>query len=167
MNELIDLWEKVPELRKLFPTIQSFRGWYGHKIHPLANPTIEEVIKKAQTRFLCTNDRIKFNKRHNITSDKWMGDSEIIGAILGVGLIAVVLYFGVGLFASFYNFEDFEGDLDIDTDSMEDLGEEIEDTGEKIFENFDTDGLTVAGGSIAVVIGLIAGIAIIAYVLLR
>ena len=99
-----------------------------------------------------------------------MGDTEIIGAVLGVAVICVVLYFGIGLFATFYNFDDFEsdnGDLDIDTDAMEDLSEEIDDTGEVIFENFDTDGLATAGGSILVIIGIIAGCAVIAYILLR
>ena len=70
MSELSKLWEKTPELRKLFATKTSFWCWYGKSIHPLANPTTEQILKKAKKRFLCTNDRVKFKKRHNITRDK-------------------------------------------------------------------------------------------------
>ena len=70
MSELTDLWKETPELRKLFGTGISFCAWYGQNIHPLANPSIEEILKKAKKRFLCGNDRVKFNKRHNITRDK-------------------------------------------------------------------------------------------------
>jgi len=70
INEITEFWEKNPELQKYFANIASFRCWYGKNIHPLANPTIEEVIKKAKKRFLCENDRVKFNKRHNILRDK-------------------------------------------------------------------------------------------------
>ena len=167
MSEWIELWRTTPELRKLFGNGLSFAVWYGQNIHPLANPTIEEVIKKAKKRFLCGNDRVKFNKRHNITSGKWMGDLDIFIGIGIIGILCIAIYFGVGLFATFYNFEDYDGDLDIDTDSMEDLSEEIEETGEVIFENYDTDRITTASGSIAVIIGIIAGCAVIAYILLR
>jgi len=70
MNEQTDLWKTTPELQKLFANQLSFCVWYGKNIHPLANPTIEEVIKKAKKRFLTENDRVKFNKRHNILRDK-------------------------------------------------------------------------------------------------
>jgi len=70
MYEITEHWEHNPELQKYFANIRSFRGWYGKNIHPLANPTGEEVIKKAKKRFLCENDRVKFNKRHNILRDK-------------------------------------------------------------------------------------------------
>ena len=71
MSEETEHWEKNPELEKYFANIGSFRCWYGKNIHPLANPTIEEIIKKAKKRFLCGNDRVKFNKRHNIRRDNW------------------------------------------------------------------------------------------------
>ena len=70
MSELTDLWKNTPELQQIFGSEQSFYGWYGKNIHPLANPTVEEMVKKAKKRFLCGNDRVKFNKRHNITRDK-------------------------------------------------------------------------------------------------
>ena len=70
VSELKYLWKQTPELQKLFGTSISFCVWYSKNIHPLANPNIEEVIKKAKKRFLCGNDRVKFKKRHNITRDK-------------------------------------------------------------------------------------------------
>ena len=70
MSDEKELWKKTPELQKLFGTPLSFCVWYGRNIHPLANPTIEEVIKKAKKRSLSGNDRVKFNKRHNILRDK-------------------------------------------------------------------------------------------------
>ena len=69
MSELTELWKKMPELQKMFGTPISFCVWYGKNIN-LANPNIKEVIKKSKKRFLTENDKVKFNKRHNITRDK-------------------------------------------------------------------------------------------------
>ena len=70
INEVAKMWREHPELQKYFGNSLSFCVWYANNFHPLANPTIEEVIKKAKKRNLCENDRVKFKKRHNIRRDK-------------------------------------------------------------------------------------------------
>ena len=96
-----------------------------------------------------------------------MGELEIVIGIVGVVLIAVVLFYGLQFFASFYDFSDMEGDLGIDTDAVEDLGAEIDETNEIIFEKIDTEGLGTALGSVAVIIGMIIGGVFIVYMITK
>ena len=96
-----------------------------------------------------------------------MGEIEIVAGIIGIVLIVGVLFYGLQFFASFYDFSDMEEDLGIDTDAVEDLGTEFEETNEVIFEKFDMDGLVTAFGSISVIIGLIIGGVFIVYLITK
>jgi len=72
-----------------------------------------------------------------------MDETTLFATIVGGILIIAVLFVGFNIFTSFYDFDSFDGDgeLDIDTDSIDDLGESIEDASDEIFENFDTEGI--------------------------
>ena len=98
-----------------------------------------------------------------------MDETTLFATIIGGLLIIGVSFVGFNLFTSFYDLDSFdgEGELDIDTDSIDDLGESIEDASDAIFENFDSEGITTTLTSWAVVIGLIIGIVGIGYIITR
>ncbi len=56
IREVSELFEKNPELQKYFINIRSFRTWHGRNIHPLAKPTVEELIEKAKRRWKKKNE---------------------------------------------------------------------------------------------------------------
>ena len=72
-------------------------------------------------------------------------DGETLFAVIVGGLVIIgVLFVGFNLFASFYDLDSFdgEGELGIDTDSIDDLGDSIEDASDEIFENYDFEAIT-------------------------
>ena len=99
-----------------------------------------------------------------------MGETDaILGIFVCGGLIVAVLFVGLGFFNSFYDLDSFDadGDLDIDTDAIDDLETSVEDASEAIFENWDMDAFTTTLTSWAVLIGIVIGIVAIIYMIAR
>ena len=98
-----------------------------------------------------------------------MDETTLFATIVGGLLIIGILFVGFNLFTSFYDLDSFdgEGELDIDTDSIDDLGESIEDASDAIFENFDTERITTAITPAIVAIGVVIGFIAVAYIATR
>ena len=99
-----------------------------------------------------------------------MGEAEtIFGILIGGALVIAVLYVGFGFFNTFYDLDSFDGDgeLDIDTDAIDDLGTGVEEASEEILENWDMDAFTTTLTSWAVLIGIVIGIVAIVYIIAR
>ena len=98
-----------------------------------------------------------------------MDGVTIFSVIVGGLLILGVFFIGFNLFTSFYDLDSFdgEGELGIDTDSIDDLGDDMEDASDEIFENYDTEGITTVITSWGVIIGIVIGIIFIGYIITK
>ena len=98
-----------------------------------------------------------------------MDEVTLFSVIVGGLLIIGVLFVGFSLFASFYDLDSFdgEGELGIDTDSIDDLGNSMEDASDAVFENFDMEGITTTITSWGIMIGAMIGIVFTVYVVTK
>ena len=98
-----------------------------------------------------------------------MDELTLFSVIVGGLLIIGVFFVGFSLFTSFYDLDSFdgEGELGIDTDSIDDLGDSMEDASDAVFENFDSEGITTTLTSWGVIIGIVVGIILIGYIITK
>jgi len=98
-----------------------------------------------------------------------MDETTLFATIVGGLLIIGVLFVGFSIFTSFYDLDSFEGEgeLDIDTDAIDDLGDSMEDASDAIFENFDGDGIMSALASWSVFIVIIIGSVLVIRILTK
>ena len=82
-----------------------------------------------------------------------MDEVTLFSVIVGGLLIIGGFFVGFNLFTSFYDLDSFEGELGIDTDSIDDLGDSMEDASDAVFENFDTEAI-IDQGVFLTIIGL-------------